>query len=315
MRIDVLTLFPEVIQPYLAASIMGRAAAAGVVEFHTHQLRDYSTQQQRKVDDRPFGGGPGMVMACQPICDAVEAIEQMDPRPALRVLLTPQGRRFAQPMAREFATAERLLLICAHYEGYDERIVELLQPVEVSLGDFVMTGGEVAALAVADAVVRLLPGALGHAEATGSESFEEGLLEYPQYTRPRDYRGLTVPEVLLNGNHADIEAWRAEQSRRRTAERRPDLAKWGATEGTENAEGKENAGDAVSDVGGKKHRMGMNPSEPEAQAEAGVGAADARRTSGAAALRAPALRPGIRSNGSRATAVPLMAGAASNIET
>jgi tRNA (guanine37-N1)-methyltransferase len=224
MRIDVLTLFPEVIQPYLAASILGRAAAAGVVEFHTHQLRDYSTQPQRKVDDRPFGGGPGMVMACQPICDAVEAIEKMDARPALRILLTPQGRRFGQPVAREFAASRRLLLICAHYEGYDERIVELLQPIEVSLGDFVLTGGEVAALAVADAVVRLLPGALGHADATGSESFEEGLLEYPQYTRPRDYAGLTVPEVLLNGNHADIEAWRAEQSRRRTNERRPDLA-------------------------------------------------------------------------------------------
>ena len=223
MRIDVLTLFPEVIQPYVTASILGRAQAAGTAEIHTHQLRDYTFDPHRKVDDRPFGGGPGMVLSCQPVCDAVEAIEAMDNREALRVLFTPQGQTFSQQMASRFAQCERLLLICGHYEGHDERIVELLEPVEVSLGDFVMTGGEVAALAVLDSVVRLLPGALGNDSATDSESFQDDRLEYPQYTRPREYRGSCVPDVLLSGNHADIEAWRRAQAEARTQERRPDL--------------------------------------------------------------------------------------------
>lgn len=223
MRIDVLTLFPEVIQPYLTASILGRAQAAGAVEILLHQLRRYSLDPHAKVDDRPYGGGPGMILACQPVCDAVAAVEALDPRPAMRVLLTPQGRRYDQVAAGRFATCERLLLICGHYEGYDERIIDLLAPVEISLGDFVMTGGEIAALAVIDSVVRLLPGALGNEDAHEEESFQTGRLEYPQYTRPRDYRGLSVPEVLLSGHHAEIEAWRREQSELRTRERRPDL--------------------------------------------------------------------------------------------
>jgi tRNA (guanine37-N1)-methyltransferase len=223
MRIDVLTLFPEVMQPYVAASILGRAQADGVVEIHTHQLRDYTLDPHRKVDDRPFGGGPGMVLSCQPVCDAVEAIEAMDHRKALRVLFTPQGRVFDQQTASRFACRERLVFICAHYEGYDERIIELLEPEEISLGDFILTGGEVAALAVIDSVVRLLPGALGNEDATGSESFQNERLEYPQYTRPRVFRGLAVPDVLLSGNHADIEAWRRSQSEARTRQRRPDL--------------------------------------------------------------------------------------------
>lgn len=223
MRIDVLTLFPEVMQPYLAASILGRAQAAGIVEIHTHQLREYSEIPHKKVDDRPFGGGPGMIMACQPVCDAVEQIEAMDNRSALRVLLTPQGRSFDQPTAGRFAQCERLLLICGHYEGFDERIIEILEPEEVSIGDFVLTGGEIPALAVVDAVVRLLPGALGNDEAHSAESFQHGALEGPQYTRPREYRGRHVPEVLLSGNHAEIEAWRRRQSAKRTRARRPDL--------------------------------------------------------------------------------------------
>ena len=223
MRIDVLTLFPEVMQPYLTASILGRAQAAGIAEIHTHQLRDFSTDAHSKVDDRPFGGGPGMVLMCQPLCDAVAAIEALDSRKALRILLTPQGRSFAQKTATRYAACERLLLICGHYEGFDERIIELLQPEEVSVGDFVMTGGEVAALAIIDAVVRLLPGALGHEEAAGQESFQNGVLDHPQYTRPREYRGLAVPDVLLSGNHAEIEAWRRSQSVARTRRRRPDL--------------------------------------------------------------------------------------------
>jgi tRNA (guanine37-N1)-methyltransferase len=223
MRIDVLTLFPEVMQPYLAASILGRAQQAGVVEIHTHQLRDYTRDPHQKVDDRPFGGGPGMVFMCQPVFDAVAAIEALDERTALRILLTPQGRRFNHTTATRLARAQRLLLVCGHYEGFDERIVQLLQPEEVSIGDFVMTGGEVAALAVVDSVVRLLPGALGNEEALASESFQADRLEYPQYTRPREYRGLAVPEVLVSGNHADIEAWRRAQAEQRTRQRRPDL--------------------------------------------------------------------------------------------
>jgi tRNA (guanine37-N1)-methyltransferase len=223
MRIDVLTLFPELMQPYLTASILGRAQQAGIAEIHTHQLRDYSTDSHKKVDDRPFGGGPGMVLMCQPVIDAVYAIEKLDPRPALRLLLTPQGRVFNQESAARYAAAERLLLICGHYEGFDERIIELLKPEEVSIGDFVLTGGEVAALAIVDSVVRLLPGALGHEEAAGLESFQNNLLDYPQYTRPRDFGGLSVPEILLSGNHAQVDAWRRAQAEQRTRQRRPDL--------------------------------------------------------------------------------------------
>ena len=223
MRIDVLTLFPEVIQPYVTASILGRAQDAGTTEIHVHQLRDYTQDPHGKVDDRTFGGGPGMVLCCQPVCDAVDAVEALDPRPAHRVLFTPQGAKYDQTIASRFAQCQRLVLICGHYEGHDERIAELLEPEEISLGDFVMTGGEIAALAVVDSVVRLLPGGLGNAASTDSESFQDGRLEYPQYTRPREYRGKAVPDVLLSGNHAEIEAWRREQSEQRTRQRRPDL--------------------------------------------------------------------------------------------
>ncbi len=223
MRIDVITLFPEVMQPYLAASILGRAQAAGIVDVHTHQLRDYSTDSHSKVDDRPFGGGPGMVLMCQPVMDAVDAVEALDPRPALRIVLTPQGRPFTQATAQRLAAVERLLIVCGHYEGFDERIIEALQPEEISLGDFVMSGGEPAALAVVDAIVRLLPGALGNDQATADESFQNDRLEYPQYTRPRDFRGRVVPEILLSGNHAQIQAWRCSQADERTRRRRPDL--------------------------------------------------------------------------------------------
>lgn len=228
MRIDVLTLFPEVVSPYAAASILGRAQAAGQAEIIAHQLRSYSHDPHSKVDDRPFGGGPGMVLSCQPVCDAVTAIEALDARPCVRVLLTPQGRRFDQAAAQRLAQQPRLLLICGHYEGYDERIVQLLKPEEISLGDFVMTGGEVAALAVMDAVVRLLPGVLGNEAGALDESFVADGLEYPQYTRPREFRGLSVPEVLLSGNHAQVAAWRRSEREQRTRTRRPDLLRAGA---------------------------------------------------------------------------------------
>ncbi len=241
MRIDVLTLFPEACEPFFSASILGRAAAAGLASICCHGLREYSTDPHHKVDDRPFGGGPGMVMGCQPVFDAVEAIERQGGEAATRILLTPQGERLDQALALELSTHQRLLLIAGHYEGFDERIRIGLSPREVSIGDYVLSGGEAAAMVLVDAVVRLIPGVLGDSESSKEESFspsaaaamnDDGtgeasssrvLLEYPQYTRPRVFRGMEVPEILLNGDHGRIAAWRAEASRRRTAERRPDL--------------------------------------------------------------------------------------------
>lgn len=223
LRIDVITLFPEMFQPFLAASIVGRAQQAGLTAIHTHQLRDYSQDPHRKVDDRPFGGGPGMVLMCQPVVDAVRAIEALDPTPALRILLTPQGRPFTQATAERLAAQPRLLLLCGHYEGFDERILDILQPEEISLGDFVLSGGEPAAIALIDAVVRLLPGALGNTLGTSDESFQGDRLEYPQYTRPREFEGRAVPDVLLSGHHGEIASWRQRQADERTLRRRPDL--------------------------------------------------------------------------------------------
>lgn len=223
MRIDVLTLFPEAIEPFFASSIIGRARAAGIVSVECTDIRAFTENKHQKVDDRPFGGGPGMVIMCQPVFDAVEQTEARDPAPAMRILLTPRGEPFNQAMARELAALPRLLLICGHYEGFDERIHEGLRPREISVGDYVLSGGEPAAMAVVDAVVRLLPGALGDEESTENESFSAGLLEYPQYTRPREYRGLSVPEILLSGDHARIERWRLAESLERTRRCRPDL--------------------------------------------------------------------------------------------
>lgn len=229
MRIDVLTLFPEMFTGVLASSILKRAQEKQKVSYHLHQLRNYTKDPHRKVDDRPFGGGPGMVLMCQPVMDAVAAIETMDQIPATRVLLAPTGEKFSQKIAEEFSRLPRLLLIAGHYEGFDERIHQVLKPREISIGDYVLSGGEIPAMAVLDAVVRLLPGVLGdelspHGESFGSaDATINGGLEYPHYTKPREYQGLSVPEILLSGNHAAIEKWRREQAKRRTAERRPDL--------------------------------------------------------------------------------------------
>jgi tRNA (guanine37-N1)-methyltransferase len=224
MRIDILTLFPEMFAPVVSSSIVGRAVQAGAVEIHLTNIRDFAHDHYRKVDDAPFGGGPGMVMMCGPVFEAVEAVRAQPPEaPALVALLSPQGRRFDQALAGELARLERLILVAGHYEGFDERIRLGLADLEISLGDFVLSGGEVPAMAVVDAVVRLLPGALGEPESVREESFTAGLLEYPQYTRPREFRGMAVPEVLLGGDHARIAAWRAEQSAEKTRLRRPDL--------------------------------------------------------------------------------------------
>jgi len=223
LRIDILTLFPEMFTAVLGTSIPRRASEKGLVSYHLTNLRDFATDAHRSVDDKPFGGGPGMVMMAPVVFDAVEAVEKQDARPATRVLLTPQGRLFDQALAAELALKQRLLLIAGHYEGFDQRIVDGLGPLELSIGDYVLSGGELAAMVVIDAVVRLLPGAIGHEQGAADETFAGGLLEYPQYTRPREYRGMAVPEVLLSGNHQAIARWRMQQRIERTRQRRPDL--------------------------------------------------------------------------------------------
>jgi tRNA (guanine37-N1)-methyltransferase len=223
LRIDILTLFPEMFSPVLGTSIPKRAAAKGLVSYHLTQLRDFAIDKHRSVDDRPFGGGPGMVMMCQTAFDAVDHIEKQDSRPATRVMLTPQGRLLDQDTAQHLAQQERLLIMCGHYEGFDERIVEKLQPTEISIGDYVLSGGELAAMVLIDSIVRLIPGVLGHTDSAVEETFADGLLEHPHYTRPPEYDGMRVPDVLLSGDHKKIAAWRDEQRKLRTKQRRPDL--------------------------------------------------------------------------------------------
>jgi tRNA (guanine37-N1)-methyltransferase len=234
LRIDILTLFPEMFGPVLGTSIPHRAQMKGLAEYHLTNIRDFGTDRRKTVDDTPFGGGPGMVMICQTVFDAVEHAEKQDPRPATRILLTPAGRVLNQVTAIELSKKDRLLLIAGHYEGFDERIVEGLSPREISVGDYVLSGGELAAMVLVDAVVRLIPGVLGAETGAEDESFANGLLEYPQYTRPRDYRGMTVPDILMSGNHAAIAQWRLQQRRQRTQTRRPDL--WAAYQEREQSE-------------------------------------------------------------------------------
>ncbi|MDO8879819.1 MAG: tRNA (guanosine(37)-N1)-methyltransferase TrmD [Coriobacteriia bacterium] len=222
MRIDVVTVLPQVFAPVLGASILGRAIASGVLDVAVHDLRDWTADRHRTTDDSPFGGGPGMVMKPEPVFSAVADISAMHPARTITVLVCPSGRRLDQDLVRSLASEHRLLFICGRYEGFDERI-RTLADVEVSIGDYVLTGGELPALVIIDAVARLLPGALGDETSAEDESFNGGLLEYPQYTRPAEYRGMGVPPVLLSGDHAKIAAWRRDQAVRRTAERRPDL--------------------------------------------------------------------------------------------
>lgn len=223
MRIDAISVIPQVFEPYLGASIMGRAQARGVFEFHAHDLRTWTHDRHRTVDDAPFGGGQGMLMKPEPIFEAVEAVSALDQRPAHVVFFSPCGTPFDQRCAERLSTQERLLFVCGRYEGIDERVYKLADEV-ISLGDYVLTGGELAALAVTDAVVRLLPGALGDAMSAEDESFSaEGLLEYAQYTRPAEFRGLAVPEVLLSGDHGAVAKWRRRSALERTLRLRPDL--------------------------------------------------------------------------------------------
>jgi len=229
LRFDILTLFPEIFEPVLSASITGRAREAGVVEWNITDIRRYSKNKHNKVDDRPFGGGPGMVMTCQPLWDAVTDVEAQDSRPAYRVLMTPQGEPLTQSIVEELATKERLLLIAGHYEGIDERVIQRLAPREISVGDYVLSGGELPAMLIVDAVTRLLPGSLGDEASSAEDSFSprgpsgQRLLDCPHYTRPRVWEEMETPEVLVSGDHAKVEAWRLEQMIERTRIRRPDL--------------------------------------------------------------------------------------------
>ncbi|HLF72640.1 MAG TPA: tRNA (guanosine(37)-N1)-methyltransferase TrmD [Dehalococcoidia bacterium] len=223
MRIDVLTLFPEMFAGPLQASILGRALAGGVASVELHNIRDYATDKHQIVDDYAYGGGPGMVMKPEPLAAAIESVRELATPPGRTILLTPQGRLLNQSVVDELVREERLVLVCGHYEGVDERIREHFVDDEISIGDYVLSGGEVAALVVIDAVVRRLPGTLGGADSLLEESHTDGLLEYPQYTRPAEFRGWKVPDILLSGNHGEIARWRRQQRIVRTARRRPDL--------------------------------------------------------------------------------------------
>lgn len=224
MRIDIFCLFPEVFDSPLNQSIVKRAGERGLVNIVIHDIRDYAHDKHRTVDDYPYGGGPGMVLKPEPIFEAAETVRgQHGANETPVVLLTPQGRLFSQPVARELASLPHLMLICGHYEGIDDRVCEHLATDEISIGDYVLSGGELAALVVVDAVVRLLPGALGSEYSTNNDSHSDGLLEHPQYTRPQTYRDWSVPPVLISGNHGEIAQWRRHQAILRTAKRRPDL--------------------------------------------------------------------------------------------
>jgi len=223
MRIDILTLFPEMFHAVLNESIIGRAVAKQLIELEFHNIRDYSENKHRKVDDYPYGGGLGMIMQCQPIFTTVGDITEKLGKKPYTILMSPQGRTFDQSKAKELSNYENLMIICGHYEGIDERVAEALVDEEVSIGDFVLTGGEIAAMAVVDATCRLIPGVLKEDASYMVESFTEGLLEFPQYTRPPVFMGMEVPEILLSGHHKNIEKWRRYQSLKRTLEKRPEL--------------------------------------------------------------------------------------------
>lgn len=230
MRIDIITLFPEMFEPIFNQSIIGRAQKSGKVQIVVHNLRDYTHNRHRTVDDTPYGGGSGMVLMVSPLYEAVSTVKSLpigylrEPK-RLTIFMTPQGKPFKQKTALSLTSYDQIILVCGHYEGFDERALVLLADLEVSIGDFVLTGGEIPAMAVTDAVARLLPGVLGDEYSAFEESFTENLLEYPHYTRPRSFMGLDVPEVLLSGNHKEIFLWRKKMSIERTKQRRPDLLK------------------------------------------------------------------------------------------
>lgn len=222
MKITILSLFPEMFSEVFGTSMIWHAAEIGAVEIKTINFRDFSTSKHKKVDDASFGGGPGMLLSIEPIYRALTSIEGY--QDATKILMTPQGKTYNQELAKTLATKDHIILICGHYEGFDERIRSLVD-LEISIGDYVLTGGEIGAMVIVDSVSRLLPGVLSSNESFELDSFYDGLLEYPQYTRPQEFMGMKVPDVLVSGNHQEVDKWRKEQSLKRTAERRPDLLK------------------------------------------------------------------------------------------
>lgn len=224
IRFDIITLFPQIFPGYLGESLLAKAIEKQLVEVHLHNLRDWSRDKHHKVDAPPYGGGPGMLIQVEPVVECVEAVRQLADNPGELIVLSPQGETLEQKLVSELSESSRMILLCGRYEGFDQRVIDILNPREISLGDFVLNGGEVAAMAIVDSCIRLIPGVLGDEQSSIEDSFsDEALLEFPQYTRPREFRGHAVPDILLSGNHQQIANWRAEQRVQRTAERRGDL--------------------------------------------------------------------------------------------
>jgi len=233
MRLDVMTLFPEIFSGYLQESLIKKALDRRLIDIQLHNIRDWTHDKHNTVDDRPFGGGPGMVLKVEPVVESIEEVQgRCEPKGKV-ILLTPTGQKLTQPLAEDLASQERLILVCGRYEGFDQRVIDLLEPMELSIGDYVLNGGETAAMVVIDAVSRLIPGVLGDERSSRDDSFSQDnrMLEGAQYTRPREYRGLCVPEVLISGNHPEIAKWRKEQSEQRTRNNRADLLAEDAEDG------------------------------------------------------------------------------------
>ncbi|MBT4692131.1 MAG: tRNA (guanosine(37)-N1)-methyltransferase TrmD [Planctomycetaceae bacterium] len=225
MRFDVLTLFPEIFSGYVSQSLLSKAIENGLVQIDLHDIRDWTLDKHQRVDDRPYGGGPGMVLQVEPVVECVEAVQKTGGSPGNLIMLTPAGQPLNQRLVEELVQRPRHILLCGRYEGFDQRVVDILNPLEISIGDYILNGGEVGAMALIDSMIRLVPGVLGDEQSSQDDSFSTGnrLLEFPHYTRPRNFRGHTVPEVLLSGDHGEIAQWRQEQSLQRTRERREDL--------------------------------------------------------------------------------------------
>ena len=226
MRFDIVTLFPQIFSGYLSQSLLAKAIDRGLVEIHIHDLRDWSTDlKHHKIDDRPYGGGPGMLICVEPVINCVEAVQKMSDTPGVVMLTTPQGDRLAQRRVEQYSQLTRIILLCGRYEGFDQRVIDILNPVEISIGDYVLNGGEVASMVLVDSTIRMIPGVLGDEQSSWDDSFSRGnrLLEFPQYTRPPSFRGHDVPEILLSGDHGKIADWRSKQAMEKTKRRRSDL--------------------------------------------------------------------------------------------
>ena len=225
MRFDILTLFPEMFPGYTGQSILNKSIERGLVEVHVHNMRDWAKGRHHKIDDSPYGGGPGMILMVEPVVNCVRDVQAMGDQPGTVIVTTPQGQRLNQPMVEELALNQRMILLCGRYEGFDQRVIDILQPLEISIGDYILNGGEVASMVLVDSLVRMVPGVLGDERSSWDDSFSRGnrMLEYPQYTRPRDFEGHSVPEVLLGGNHGEVERWRNAKSLENTKNKRSDL--------------------------------------------------------------------------------------------